>query len=150
MNYLMYVQFSAEELQFWLWVRDYESRFEALGEHKSLSPVWTKEEAAAAAAQASAIALKSPSIMKSTSIEIDITEAKDSSELLISSPWGSPPPTPSARSDNNSSSPWDEPDLQGHIDKTPDRMPANYKETAATALRTANHQWQPSKFPMYQ
>jgi len=134
----MYVQFSAEELQFWLWIRDYEARFETLGEHKSLSPIWTKEEAVAAA-QASATAPKSLlTTVKNT--EIHTTKAEASSETLSSSPWGTPPPTPSTKSDSNS--PWDESDLQGHMDK----MPANYKETAANALRAANHQWQPSKF----
>lgn len=143
MNYLMYVQFSAEELQFWLWVRDYESRFEALGEHKPLSPIWTNEKAAAVArASATAITLKSPTTIKN--MKIDITKVKGSSESLLSSPWGSPPQTPSAGSDNQSS-PWDEQGLHGHLDK----MPVNYKETATNALRTADYRWQPSKFQKY-
>ncbi|KAL3422693.1 hypothetical protein PVAG01_06849 [Phlyctema vagabunda] len=44
MDYLIYVEHSAENLQFYLWYREYERRFEALPEsEKALSPPWTPE-----------------------------------------------------------------------------------------------------------
>ena len=41
MNYLKYIELSAENLQFYLWLQDYTKRFEQLSEHeKALSPEW--------------------------------------------------------------------------------------------------------------
>lgn len=41
MNYLMFVQYSAENLQFYLWLLDYEKRWSALEKNqRDLSPEW--------------------------------------------------------------------------------------------------------------
>lgn len=41
MNYLKYIELSAENLQFYLWLQDYTKRFEQLSEYKkALSPEW--------------------------------------------------------------------------------------------------------------
>lgn len=46
MNYLKYIEHAAENLQFFLWYREYTRRFEALpGNEKTLSPEWTLEQA---------------------------------------------------------------------------------------------------------
>jgi hypothetical protein len=46
MNYLKYIEHAAENLQFFLWYRDYCSRWDSLPEHeKALAPVWTAEQA---------------------------------------------------------------------------------------------------------
>lgn len=43
MNYLIYIEHSAENLQFFLWYRDYARRFkEANTSDKSLAPEWTQ------------------------------------------------------------------------------------------------------------
>ncbi|TKA73675.1 hypothetical protein B0A55_05624 [Friedmanniomyces simplex] len=48
MNYLRYIEHSAENLQFFLWYRDYCARWETLPEsEKALAPVWTAEQAEA-------------------------------------------------------------------------------------------------------
>jgi hypothetical protein len=45
MNYLIYIEHAAENLQFYLWFRDYTKRFEALdANQKALSPLWTFEK----------------------------------------------------------------------------------------------------------
>ena len=42
MNYLKYIEYSAENLQFFLWFRDYSARWEKLSDaEKALSPEWT-------------------------------------------------------------------------------------------------------------
>lgn len=42
MNYLKYIEYSAENLQFFLWYRDYSARWESLKDvEKSLAPEWT-------------------------------------------------------------------------------------------------------------
>lgn len=44
MDYLVYVEHNAENLQFFLWYRSYVRRFEALSEQeKVLSPEWIPE-----------------------------------------------------------------------------------------------------------
>ncbi|KAI7463760.1 hypothetical protein KC357_g8148 [Hortaea werneckii] len=48
MNYLKYIEHSAENLQFYLWFRDYTARWDALPEsEKVLSPEWTRDQAEA-------------------------------------------------------------------------------------------------------
>lgn len=45
MNYLVYVERAAENLQFYLWYKDYVRRFSAMPEDQQrLSPLWTKED----------------------------------------------------------------------------------------------------------
>lgn len=54
MNYLKYIEHAAENLQFYLWYRDYTARFAALPQsEQALSPEWTQQqrEAEATAAQ---------------------------------------------------------------------------------------------------
>jgi hypothetical protein len=49
MNYLLYVEFTAEHLQFFLWFRSYVERFDALkATEKALSPEWTSTMQASA------------------------------------------------------------------------------------------------------
>ena len=67
MNYLMYIEFAAENLQFYLWFRDYVKRFNALPENeKSLaSPIdFEKQELEALASP------KSPRMPKLMSKEV--------------------------------------------------------------------------------
>jgi hypothetical protein len=45
MNFLLYIENSAENLQFYLWYRDYIKRFDQLPENeKKLSPEWVPEQ----------------------------------------------------------------------------------------------------------
>lgn len=45
MDYLVYVERNAENLQFYLWLKDYTARFNALKqEEQALSPAWSAEE----------------------------------------------------------------------------------------------------------
>ena len=53
MNYLKYIEHSAENLQFFLWYRSYAERFSQLPEsERALSPEWTVAQAEAEAAAA--------------------------------------------------------------------------------------------------
>lgn len=46
MNYLRYIEHSAENLQFFLWFRDYSARWAQLpASEKALSPEWSREQA---------------------------------------------------------------------------------------------------------
>ena len=45
LNYLKYIELAAENLQFYLWLRDYTKRFNELSENEqALSQPWTKED----------------------------------------------------------------------------------------------------------
>ncbi|KAK5174884.1 uncharacterized protein LTR77_000020 [Saxophila tyrrhenica] len=51
MNYLRYIEYAPENLQFFLWLRDYSSRFSQLSPSEAvLSPEWTQAQAEAEAA----------------------------------------------------------------------------------------------------
>lgn len=46
MNYLIYIEHAAENLQFFLWYRDYAKRFSELpANEQSLAPIWSAEQA---------------------------------------------------------------------------------------------------------
>ena len=46
MNYLIYIEHAAENLQFFLWYRDYTKRFfELPSKEASLAPIWSAEQA---------------------------------------------------------------------------------------------------------
>lgn len=48
MDFLRYIEYDAENLQFYLWYKDYCKRFDALAEsERKLSPEWTAEDALA-------------------------------------------------------------------------------------------------------
>lgn len=50
MNYLKYIEYAPENLQFYLWLRDYTARFAQLSRSEAvLSPEWTQAQAAAEA-----------------------------------------------------------------------------------------------------
>lgn len=48
MNYLIYIEHAAENLQFFLWFRDYSKRFSEMPQaQRTLAPEWTAEQAEA-------------------------------------------------------------------------------------------------------
>jgi hypothetical protein len=105
MNYLIYIERSAENLQFFLWYRDYVTRFEAVPEsERLLAPEWTaaQEEEAVGQIQKE-IASKqrrgpqpAADIFKGTDFD-EKAGMKDSVTTMTSSsdPFGTPPMTPS-------------------------------------------------------
>lgn len=97
MNYLKYIEHAAENLQFFLWYRDYTARFANLPEsERVLSPEWTQAQAdaeAAAAKQARARKSnpQSSSLLKST----DFADVNAISGTEKTDPFNTPPKTPS-------------------------------------------------------
>jgi len=102
MNYLIYIERSAENLQFFLWYRDYTKRFgEATTSDIALAPEWTQamEDEAAAKVQKEHLERlrKDPAaahIFKGTDFE------KEPSQAIVSEPtdpFGTPPVTPSGQ-----------------------------------------------------
>ncbi|KAL8958365.1 MAG: hypothetical protein Q9193_004562 [Seirophora villosa] len=99
MNYLIYIEHAAENLQFFLWHKDYTKRFDFLSENdRKLAPVWTAEQA-----EAQALAMKdNPAPMKSISAETaavfkgtDFAAPKTTVvEMARGNPFNTPPMTP--------------------------------------------------------
>ncbi|KAI4126155.1 MAG: hypothetical protein LQ338_003895 [Usnochroma carphineum] len=101
MNYLIYIEHAAENLQFFLWYKDYAKRFDLLSENeRKLAPVWTAEQA-----EAQALATKdNPAPMKTISAEtkaifkgVDFAAPKATVvEMGRGNPFNSPPMTPNS------------------------------------------------------
>ncbi|KAL8799798.1 MAG: hypothetical protein Q9182_005630 [Xanthomendoza sp. 2 TL-2023] len=101
MNYLIYIEHAAENLQFFLWHKDYVRRFDLLPENeRRLAPEWTVEQA-----EVQALALKDkPAPMKSISADAAAlfkgTDFGVPKATVIdlgkgaSNPFGTPPMTP--------------------------------------------------------
>lgn len=100
MNYLRVVELSAENLQFFLWYRDYEKRFnEARTPDISLAPEWTQQQqdAAIQAAHLNAIAKKNlphEQIFKGTAFDSGVRITRSESR----DPFVTPPRTPAEKS----------------------------------------------------
>ena len=115
MNYLLYIEHSAENLQFFLWFRDYSQRFrDAKTSDIALAPEWTQaqQDAALLPVQVQTTAQKrnlpsanATEIFKDTDFEKPTKpSAADSTD-----PFATPPRTPAGAlaSENASTAPWD-------------------------------------------
>lgn len=107
MNYLVYVEHAAENLQFYLWFKGYEKRFsEANVNDISLSPEWTQameDEAMARVRKDQAEKMK-----KEPAAAIAIfrgTDFEKNAESKRSNPFNTPPRSANGFSDNDSA--WD-------------------------------------------
>ncbi|KAI4244321.1 MAG: hypothetical protein L6R40_003047 [Gallowayella cf. fulva] len=147
MNYLIYIEHAAENLQFFLWYRDYVRRFHLLPEsERKLAPEWTVEQA-----DAQALALKdNPVPMKSLSADAaaifkgtDFAQPKTTVVELGkggSNPFGTPPMTPTPGGyDSNAPSeyPWSDSGstLRSGFKATHDKKAAGAFEAADVKLQ---------------
>jgi hypothetical protein len=102
MNYLIYVERSAENLQFFLWHRDYVKRFHTAGTSDlTLAPEWTKamEDEVSVRIQKENTdkarnEVKTVSILKSTDFEKTSETAVSTIEGTGNNPFHTPPMTP--------------------------------------------------------
>lgn len=97
MNYLIYIEHAAENLQFFLWYRDYGKRFFELPLHdRALAPEWTLEQAEAEAqAQAqpllkSQVSVETATVFKGTDFAPPVASVVE----VKGNPFTTPPRTP--------------------------------------------------------
>lgn len=162
MNYLLYVEHAAENLQFFLWYRDYVERFnDADTSDINLSPEWTQamEDETAAKIQKDAIdkLRKGPkttiTIFKGTDFEKGVA---DVTVVEKRNPFSTPPPTPSV---NDASSFLSGPQVSGYRTHIQDAfsaagttqpctftpyyfcpyLPISYKTVKSVVLTLASH-----------
>lgn len=96
MNFLKYIELSAENLQFYLWFRDYSKRFGELpaGE-RALSPEWTGDKSNGETKPgAQAVNVEAAAILAGSEFASDARV--DESEKANSNPFFTPPRTPNS------------------------------------------------------
>lgn len=138
MNFLKYIELSAENLQFYLWFRDYSKRFEDLpASEKALSPLWVGEKPAAPDAKVSkAINADAAAILSNSDFASD--PKIDESEKGGSNPFFTPPRTPNSGNDRvdgaKSFDSYDDSLATGKVD---------HSKRASGAFESAGLKWKP-------
>lgn len=137
MNFLKYVEHAAENLQFWLWYRDYVKRFSELPSNEQcLAPEWTEEQAEAETANQNP-----PTAPKKISPETAKVLAGTDFALNKSrrgNPFETPPGTPSVDAMKKSSPSV----VMGEVEVTEEDI---IHAKAANAFEKADLKWQPCK-----
>ena len=143
MNYLIYIERNAENLQFFLWFRDYAKRFAALpASDRGLAPEWTVEQAEAQAEKGNTI---TPALVSAETAAVfkgtDFTPSKATVVEVKANPFNTPPRTPAGEKDRSSVVPsetdWSE------IGSTLKSSTKSHQQKAAGAFEGADLKWQP-------
>ena len=145
MNYLVYIEHSAENLQFYLWYRDYVKRFEALpaGE-RALAPIWTEQQAEAEAL-ASENKMLGPKMISPETAAVfkgtDFAPPKASVVEIKGNPFNTPPRTPNG--DRDSMAPTEP--AWSDTGSTVYSSNKSFQKKAGDAFQGADLKWQPCK-----
>lgn len=146
MNFLKYIERSAENLQFFLWYRDYSKRFDELPEsEKVLSPEWNSEKNAEPGDKPATKAVNpdAAAILKGTDFANDSNPKIAESEKGGSNPFFTPPRTPTTtggREGGESLDSCDESMTTGKV---------NHTQRAAGAFENAGLKWKPLTIQPY-
>ncbi|CAN9395073.1 unnamed protein product [Alternaria alternata] len=142
MNFLKYIELSAENLQFFLWYRDYVKRFNALPEsERVLSPEWTGEKNSDAKNVPANFNADAAAILKGTDFANEGKVAE--SEKGSNNPFFTPPRTPTSvepAGREYSLDSYDESMTTGKVDHT---------QRAAGAFDNAGLKWKPLSVQPY-
>ncbi len=141
MNYLKYIEHSAENLQFFLWLRDYIKRFNDLPEsEQSLSPIWTpqaKEEAPAPqSARQKKVSPETAALFQGT----DFEPGAKGVESEKGNPFHTPPPSSSGEVGRDSVS------MYTTGDSTLYPGSVNHVKKAESAFVDAGLKWKPCMY----
>lgn len=142
MNYLIYIEHAAENLQFWLWHRDYTKRFAALSPNeRSLAPEWTIEQA-----EAEALASQITANAGTKKISPEAAAVFQGTDFAhkngLGNPFNTPPRTPMIENHESSVPLETVRDEHGSILKPTNK---SIHTTAAGAFEKADLKWQPCK-----
>lgn len=140
MNFLKYIELSAENLQFFLWYRDYSKRFNELPEsEKVLSPEWTGSQTNGEVPKLSKQSPEATAILQGTDFAASEKTAARSDKSNSNNPFFTPPHTPTADSHHREESldSYDESMTTGKV---------NHSERAAGAFENAGLKWKPREF----
>jgi hypothetical protein len=152
MNYLLYIEHSAENLQFFLWYRDYAKRFDQANTADiALAPEWTDAQHEAAMQATQVVSQKK--VNSETTAEMfkdtDFEKIPRVNAREASNPFSTPPRTAAdVPSGHASTQPWDsESGLsnQGSLYTTNNSNPDSYHQLAGEAFAAAGLK-QPCKY----
>ena len=144
MNYLIYIEHAAENLQFFLWQRDYTQRFSSLPDgERSLAPEWTVEQAEAEAManqnntnNTKLMSAETAAVFKGT----DFAPPTSNVVEVKGNPFNTPPRTPSKERESfaQSENGWNDntSSVSGHYN-------SSYQKKAAGAFEAADLKLQP-------
>ena len=146
MNYLVYIEHSAENLQFYLWYRDYLRRFNELPPNeRALAPEWSAEQAEldAQAVQGTPgpkqqVSAETAAVFKGTDFAPPIASVVE----VKGNPFNTPPRTPNGEKSRESVAPseraWSEngSTLFSNTDRS-------FQTKTAGAFQGADLKWQP-------
>lgn len=151
MNYLKYIELAAENLQFYLWLRDYTKRFNDLpSSDRALAPEWTGTQAemerlgAESTAKRLKISADTAAALKGTGLD-SVPRIGDIEKP--SSPFYTPPRTPSdemrrygtpSEFDDEKSTTW-----------ASQASTADVRKRAGEAYDEAGLKWRPCKLRLY-
>lgn len=146
MNYLIYIEHAAENLQFFLWYRDYSRRFSELPENeRSLAPVWTVEQLdkdvqaiQGAIGPKQQVSVETAAVFKGT----DFAPPQASVVEVKGNPFNTPPRTPNG--DRESMAP-SEPAWSDTGSTLRSNTNKSFHAKAAGAFEGADLKWQPCK-----
>lgn len=139
MNFLKYIELSAENLQFFLWYRDYSKRFNELpASEKVLSPEWAGNGSNNGEAPKLSHKKSNPeasAVLEGTDFASEKT-VKNSTRSTSNNPFFTPPHTPTSDSHRRDESldSYDESMTTGKV---------NHSERAAGAFENAGLKWKP-------
>ncbi len=150
MNYLVYIEHSAENLQFFLWYRDYVKRFDELPPNeRALAPEWSAEQAEidAQANQGTPgpkqqISAETAAAFKGTDFAPPIASVVE----LKGNPFNTPPRTPNGEKSRESVAPseraWSE-----NGSTLYSNTGRSFQTKTAGAFQGADLKWQPCERP---
>ena len=137
MNYLKYIELSAENLQFFLWFRSYTKRFDQLpANEKSLSPVWYEDSETDGPARPKSINPEAAAIFKGTDFANDSRVA----DAEKSNPFYTPPHTPKDIQDREAGDSFDSYDIS-----MTSAARTDHAQRATDAFEGAGLKWKPRK-----
>ncbi|ORX97358.1 hypothetical protein BCR34DRAFT_167289 [Clohesyomyces aquaticus] len=143
MNYLKYIELSAENLQFFLWFRDYSKRFNELPEsEKALSPEWTVENAEAEApARSKHLHPETDAVFRGTDFagESRVVEAEKTN------PFFTPPRTPNSEAEGKR----DRDSIDSYDESMTSFGKTNHTQRASGAFKSAGLKWKPLSVQPY-
>jgi hypothetical protein len=140
MNFLKYIELSAENLQFYLWFRDYSKRFGELpASERGLSPEWSDEKSNVETKQGpKTVNADAAAILAGSDFASD--PKADESEKVGSNPFFTPPRTPNSVERQEGAKSFDSYDdslSTGRVD---------HSKRADGAFESAGLKWKPREF----
>lgn len=151
MNYLVYIEHSAENLQFYLWYRDYLKRFNELPPNeRALAPEWSAEQAEidAQANQGTPvpkqqISAETAAVFKGTNFAPPMASVVE----VKGNPFSTPPRTPSNGEKHRESSAPSERAWSDNASTLNTTTNKSFQSKTASAFQGADLKWQPCAQP---